>query len=238
MGKESYVLQSAAEPGAPLVDFRHPGRGYSEEAHRYARQLRTLSPAVVQLQRIRGAITIPGSKFDYSQATALRIALRQTLQDAVGRVMGQTTVVRDLASYDYNGSLAAAARYARNNNKTATVAQTWLVNDYGFQRVPINTAIGVYGFVQMMSIPLLDAIAFTLGGVITMGQFWLHHVYADQTTSIGYIDPPIVWKPQQLIGINYLSETAITATSESYGLLGYVAEPAGNTVAPDQANLV
>jgi hypothetical protein len=202
------------------------------------RERSMLSPLAAASREIQAAVTIPGSKMDYSQVTALRIALRQTLQDAVGRVMGQTTVIRDLQAYDISGVAAGTALYARLNNKTATVARTWLVNDFGFRAVPINTALGVYGFVQMASIPLLDAIAFTLGGVITLGQFALDVVYADQFSSIGYFDPPIVWKPQQQIGVNYLSETAISAAAESYGLLGYVCEPAGQTVAPDQANLV
>jgi hypothetical protein len=234
----AYVLRSAIEPGQPLLDFRSPGAGYSPEAHRRAKQLRTISPATRQLMAVRNSISIPGSKFDYSQVTSLRIQLRQTLQDAVGRVMGQTTIIRDLAAYDVSGSAAAAARYARLNNKNALVAQTWFVNDLTFRLVPVNTAVGIYGYVQMASIPLIDAIAFTQGGVLTLAQFWLHHIYADQFSSIGYFDPPIVWKPQQSIGINLLGESAVTAAAESYGLLGYIAEPAANTVAPDQANLV
>jgi hypothetical protein len=202
------------------------------------RERSLLSPLAAASREIQAAVTIPGSKMDYSQVTALRIALRQTLQDAVGRVMGQTTIIRDLQAYDISGVASGTALYARLNNKTATVARTWLINDFGFRVLPVNTAIGIYGFVQMASIPLLDAIAFTLGGVITLGQFALDVIYADQQSSVGYIDPPIAWKPQQSIGINYLSETAITAAAESYGLLGYVCEPAGATVAPDQANLI
>jgi hypothetical protein len=238
VSRSAYALRSAIEPGQPLMDFRNPGAGYSAEAHRRATQLRTISPATRRLMAIRNSISIPGSKFDYSQVTSLRIQLRQTLQDAVGRVMGQTTIIRDLAAYDISGVAAGTALFARLNNKNATVARTWLVNDLGFRVVPVNTAVGIYGFVQMASIPLLDGIAFTQGGVLTLAQFWLHHIYADQFSSIGYFDPPIVWKPQQSVGINLLSETLIGAAAESYGLLGYIAEPAANTVAPDQANLV
>jgi hypothetical protein len=77
-----------------------------------------------------------------------------------------------------------------------------------------------------------------MGGVVVLAQFFLHHVYADQFSSIGYFDPPIVWSPGQSVGLNLLAESAVGAGAESYGLLGYMAEPAGNTVAPDQANLV
>lgn len=218
------------------------GVGPDPSATAAARRLRwrdRLSPAAwAAYNSIRAAITVPGSKMDYSQVTALRIQLRQTLQDAVGRVMGQTTVIRDLQPYDVSGVAAGTNQYARLQNKNALVANTWFVNDLGFRAVPINTAIGIYGYIQLASIPLIDAIAFTLGGVITLGQFFLDVIYADQFSSIGYFDPPIVYKPQQQIGINLLAASALTATTEAYGLLGYVAEPAGQTVAPDQANLV
>jgi hypothetical protein len=234
--QDSGILRSVIEPGQPLQGFG--GAGFDPDAYRRARQLRSLSPSVRRLQAIRNAISVPGSKFDYSQLTSMRIQLRQTLQDAVGRVMGQTTIIRDLAIYDLTGVAAGTALYARLQNKQATVARTWLVNDLGFRVVPVNTAIAIFGFIQMASIPLLDGIAFTQGGVITLAQFWLHHIYADQLSSIGYFDPPIIWKPQQSVGINLVSETAISAGVENYGLIGAVAEPAANTVAPDQANLV
>jgi|SRR5579864_4396229 len=228
----------SAESGLRL----RSGVGSDPSASAAVRRLRVrdrLSPAAwLHYDALRAAVTVPGSKMDYSQVTALRIALRQTLQDAVGRVMGQTTVIRDLIAADISGVAAGTALYARLNNKNALVANTWFVNDLGFRAVPINTAIGIYGYVQLASIPLIDAIAFTLGGVITLGQFYLDVVYADQFSSIGYFDPPIVYKPQQQIGVNLLAASAVTAAAESYALLGYVAEPAGQTVAPDQANLV
>ena len=44
-----------------------------------------LSPlAWLMYEQLQAAVTIPGSKFDYSQVTALRISLRQRLQ-AVAR---------------------------------------------------------------------------------------------------------------------------------------------------------
>lgn len=194
--------------------------------------------AWLHYEELQAAITIPGSKFDYSQATALRLSLRNKLQSAVGGVMKQATVIRDLAPYDVSGVAAGTALYSRLNNKTALVANTWLVNDLGFRAVPINTAVGIYGYIQMSPIPSIDAIAFTQGGVVTLAQFWLDVIYADQFSSIGYFDPPVVWAPQQQIGINLLASAAVSAAAESYGLLGYVAEPAAATVAPDQTQIV
>lgn len=194
--------------------------------------------AWLHYDELQAAITIPGSKFDYSQATALRLSLRNKLQKAVATVMNQAPVIRDLAPYDVSGVAAGNALYSRLTNKQALVANTWLVNDLGFRAVPINTAIGIYGYIQLQAIPSIDAIAFTQGGVVTLAQFWLDVIYADQFSSIGYFDPPVVWAPQQQIGINLLANAAVSAAAESYGLLGYVAEPAAATVAPDQTQIV
>jgi hypothetical protein len=193
--------------------------------------------AMLHYDELKAAITIPGSKFDYSQATALRLSLRTKLQRAVATVMNQAPVIRDLAPYDVSGVAAGNALYARLTNKQALVANTWLVNDLGFRAVPINTAVGIYGFIQLQAVPNIDAIAFTQGGVVTLAQFWLDVIYADQFSSIGYFDPPVVWAPQQQIGINLLASSAVSAAVESYGLLGYIAEPAAATVAPDQTQL-
>jgi hypothetical protein len=184
------------------------------------------------------AILIPANKIDYSQVTAIKLALRDRLQKAVIATMSQAPVIRDMIPADVSGVAAGNALYARLTNKTALVANTWLVNDLGFRQVPINTAIGIYGFIQLTPIPSIDAIAFTQGAVITFAQFFLDPVYADQDASVGYFDPPIAWAPQQSIGINLLANAAVVAAAEAYGLLGYVAEPAGNTVSPDSAQLV
>ena len=184
------------------------------------------------------AILVPASKMDYSQITAIRLSLRDRLQNAVVATMKQAPVIRDLMPSDVSGAASAAALFARLTNKTALVANTWLVNDLGFRQVPINTAIGIYGFVQLTPIPSIDAIAFTQGAVITFAQFFLDPIYADQESSIGYFDPPIAWAPQQSIGVNLLANAAVSAAAEAYGLLGYVAEPGGQTVSPDSAQLV
>lgn len=198
-----------------------------------------LSPAAWLLyDELKAAVTIEASKIDFSQLTALRIALRQRLQDAVGRTMGQTTIIRDLATYDITGAAAAAANYARLSNKNALVANTWLVNDWASQRVPINTALGIYGYQQLTAIPNIDAIAFTVGGNVAIAQFWLDGIYTEQAQSCGYFDPPVVFSPQQPMGLNLLASAAVSAGVEQYGLKGYTCEPAANTVAPDQSNLV
>lgn len=197
-----------------------------------------LSPAAnFAYSDLKAAITVPASKFDYSQATALRMSLRNRLQDAVGRIMGQATVIRDLAAYDVTGAAAGAAGYARISNVNALVANTWLNKDIS-KALDQKTSIGVYGYVQLAKIPNIDAIAFFLGSGLPLCQFWLDVIYADQQSSVGYFDPPVVYAPGQTMQINLLAQAAVSANAEQYGLLGYVAEPQGQTVSPDQSNLI
>jgi hypothetical protein len=184
------------------------------------------------------AILVPASKIDAAQVTAMRLALRAKLTAAVAGTMGQSVIIRDLAAYDISGVAAVTALYARLNNKAALVARTWDVNDLGTVTLGVNQAIGIYGYVALSAVPLIDAISFTLGGVVTLAQFWLAPIYAEEYSAIGYFNPPVVYGPQQSIQVNLLSEVAIAATVESYALLGYTCEPAGKTVQADQTNLV
>jgi hypothetical protein len=185
------------------------------------------------------AVLIPASKIDAAQVTAMRLALRAKLLASVANVMGQSTVIRDSAAYDFSGVAAGSQYYARLAVKNTTTAQTWKNNDLGSVTLAVNQAIGAYGLTLLGSIPLLDGIAFSLGGVVTMAQFWVAPILGDQTSSTGYFNPPVVWGPQQVIQINVLSEVAITGgTAEPYAILGYTAEPAGKTVQADQTNLV
>jgi hypothetical protein len=185
------------------------------------------------------AFLVPASKIDAAQVTAMRLALRSKLLNAVVGTMGQSAIIRDTSAYDVSGVAGAAQYYARLAVKTTTVARTWSNNDLGTVTLGVNQAIGIYGITLLTPIPLLDAIAFSLGGVVVLAQFWLAPILGDQYSSTGYFNPPVVYGPQQSIQINFLSETAITGgTSETYALLGYTAEPAGKTVQADQTNLV
>ncbi|SRR5579871_1164203 len=179
------------------------------------------------------SVLVPSAQINYSQLTAIRASLRDALQKKAGKVIGQSMVIRDITAADISGVAAGNAGFARLKNKNALTAQTWLTNDWGFRQVPANTAVGVYGYVQIASIPLIDYIAFTLGASIPLAQFNLDPLYADQSSSIGYFDPPVVWGPLQSIGINLLAESAVSAGAEQYNLIGYVAEPAGTTVMQD-----
>lgn len=184
-----------------------------------------------------GAILIPAAKIDYSQLTAIRMSLRQRLQDAVGRTMGQTTIIRDTVAADLTGIASGNANFSRLANINALTANTFFNKDASRQ-VPNNTAIGLYGYEQLNPIPSIDVIQLALQSGVVLAQFQLDAIYTDQTQSIGYFDPPVVFSPLQSLQINLLASAAVSAAAEQYGLLGFTAEPAGQTVAPDQTNLV
>lgn len=204
---------------------------------RRMREAPELSPLAAFAREIEAAILVPASKFDFSQATALRMSLRNRLQDAVGRVMGQATVIRDFTSKDLTGAASGAQGFARLSNQNALVANTYFNKDVT-KALDQKTSIGFYGFVQLAKIPNIDEIQFFLGSGLPLAQFNLDSIYADQQSNVGYFDPPVVFAPGQTIQVNLLASAAVVANAEQYNLLGYVAEPQGQTVAPDQANLI
>src|SRR5712692_5943638 len=139
------------------------------------------------------AITVPGNKIDAAQVTAMRLALRAKLTSAVAGVMGQSVVLRDLAAYDISGVASGTQYFARLSVKTTTTARTWSNNDLGTVTLAINQAFGIYGITLLTPIPLLDAVAFSLGGNVALAQFFLATILGDQYSSTGYFNPPVVF---------------------------------------------
>lgn len=187
---------------------------------------------------LRAAVLTPGQAIDFSQVTAIKMALRSRLQEQVARTTGQATLIRDLAAYDVSGAAAAAAQYAQLSNVNALVANTWLAKDQGFTKLGVNQAIGIFGYVQETAAPKIKAIRFTVGASVPLAQFWLSPVYADAESNVGYFDPPVVYGPQQSIGVDLLASAAVVATAEAYSLYGFVCEIPGMTVQSDQSNLI
>lgn len=178
------------------------------------------------------AVTIPASKASPEQLAAIRSALRQALLAAVERTTGQATIIRDIVSNDITGKAAANATFARLSNKNAITAQAAAEADWSVT-LGINQAYGVYGWVALAPIPLIDFVQFAFGSAKTLAQFALAPIYADEVSAIGYFDPPVYWGPQQTFQMNLAAESAVASAAEPFHLLGYVAEPAGKTVEPD-----
>ena len=213
-----------------------PGEAYTiMERRAWAKRLG--KSAAFLWNDLRATVTIPSAKIDYSQTTAIRFAAADKVQGAVQGTTNQTTIVRDLRSRDATNAAAGAARFGRNSNVNATVARTWDVADISFA-LANNKAMVVLGFVSYTSPPVLDAIRFTLGGIVALAEYALCVLAVDLTYRGAYFDPPLVYAPGQVFAYDLLSEAAIAAGAESFGFIGYVAEPAGLSVLPDQANLV
>lgn len=208
-------------------------------ARRAAMDSYRMSPlARLGYDELRAAVLTPGGVIDYSQVTAIKMALRARLQEQVARTTGQATLVRDLAPYDVSGAAAAAAGYSQLFNVNALVADTWFAKDLGYTKLGVNQALGIFGFVQEQAAPKVKAIRFTVGASVPLAQFFLAPLYADQTSNIGYFDPPVVFGPQQSIGVDLLANFAVVAAAEKYTLYGFVCERPGDTVQADQANLI
>jgi hypothetical protein len=225
MGRDALVL-NALRPGEA-----------QEIMERKAWARRLGKSAAFLWNDLRGTVTVPSAKIDYSQTTAMRFAARDKVQEAVGGTTNQTTVVRDLRARDASNAAPAAARFARLSNVGATVARTWLVADVSFA-LANNKALTIFGYVSYTSPPVLDAIRFTLGGIVALAEYALAPLAVDLTYRGAYFDPPLVYAPGQVFAYDLLSETAILAAAESFMFLGYAAEPAGLSVLPDQSNLV
>jgi hypothetical protein len=186
---------------------------------------------------LRSTVSIPSAKIDYSQVTAMRFAARDKVQGAVQGTTNQTTIVRDGRARDYTNAAAAAAGFSRNSNVGALVANTWLVADRSFA-LPNNKALCVLGYVSYTSPPVIDAIRFTLGGIVALAEYALCVLAVDLTYRGCYFDPPLVYAPGQVFAYDLLAAAAILAGAETFGQFGYASEPAGLSVLPDQANLV
>lgn len=187
---------------------------------------------------LKATILSPAEGVDYSQNAAIKMALRTRIQEQVARTTGQATLIRDLTPSDLTAIANGAAGFSQLSNQNALVADTYFSKDVGFTKVGVNQAIGIFGFVQQTPAPKIQQIRFTQGASVPMAQFWLPPLYADEAANIGYFDPPVIWGPQQSVGIDLLANAAVTAKAENYGLYGFVCEIPGATVMADQANLI
>lgn len=223
--------------GDAILSHGLPKGSFEQILERRAWARRLGKSASLLWNDLRATVSIPAHKIDFSQVTAIRFAARDKIQGAVQGTTNQTTVIRDLRSRDATNAAAAAARFARNSNVNATVARTWDVADISFA-LANNKALCILGYVSYTSPPIMDAIRFTLGGIVALAEYALVSVAVDLTYRGVYFDPPLVYAPGQVFAYDLLSEAAILAGAESFGFIGYAAEPAGLSVLPDQANLV
>lgn len=234
----------ALPPGAGKAIVLHEGVRPDEAIERAAERrawmerLRMSPAARLGYEDLRAAVLTPGAAIDYSQVTAIKMALRSRLQEQVARTTGQATLIRDLAPYDVSGAAAAAAQYEQLTNVNALVAHTWQAKDQGFTKLGVNQAAGIFAFVQETASPHIKGIRFTMGASVPLAQFWLAPVYADAQSNVGYFDPPVVYGPQQSIGVDLIANAAVVAAAELYTLYGFVCEIPLATVAADQANLI
>lgn len=176
-------------------------------------------------------LLIPAGQTDIAALKMVRDTTIAQLKSSVRSTTStQPLIFRDLVPQDLNpgSSGLVTARFTNPNALVAqTVGQMFSIETQNFQ------SIGIYGYAAISANPQLDQISFNLGSAVTLAQYFLDSIYADQSEVVGYFEPTI-WTPQQQIIINGLSQNAIAANAESFVLLGIVMEPAGRTVQPTQ----
>lgn len=231
------LIEGAATRDQVILSHGLPKGSFEQILERRAWARRLGKSAAFLWNDLRGTVSIPAHKIDYSQVTAIRFAARDKVQGAVQGTTNQTTIVRDLRARDASNAASGAARFARLSNVAVVGVRVWDVADISFA-LANNKALCVLGYVSYTSPPLMDAIRFTLGGIVALAEYALVSVAVDLTYRGVYFDPPLVYAPGQVFSYDLLSEVGFAAAAESFGFFGYAAEPAALSVLPDQANLV
>src|SRR5260370_42615408 len=125
------------------------------------------------------------------------------MQGSVQGTTNQPTIGRGFRARDAPNAAAAAARFARNSNVAATVARTWDVADISYT-LANNKALCILGYVSYTSPPVMDAIRFTLGGIVALAEDALVSVAGDLAYRGVYVHPPLVYAPGQVFAYHLL----------------------------------
>ena len=175
---------------------------------------------------------IPANQLDLGQAAAYRTALLEALGVASSSGTNQDLVPRDLAASDFNNVSGNPKAISAFNFKIVgpMTAATWTKLYAG--TVALNTSIGIMGYGQLVSAPIVDAIRFSLGGSVQGYIYALDPIYCDTQVRIGYFDTPVLFQPQQLIELDLWSDEGLanSTDSEDFALLGVTLEPVGINV--------
>ncbi len=173
------------------------------------------------------AVLIPAVQADHATVAAMKRQLALDLMSMVKDANGGIDVVyRPLRPTDLNNGtvLGRTVSGALTGGTVATdIFSSWT-------NLTAVQAVGIYGFASLAANPLIDEIQFVVGsggGSQTLAIIELDEIYALQE-AVGYFLPPVVWQPNEHVGVALLAGTSVT--NEQISLLGYVAEPAGKTV--------
>ncbi|HUY55358.1 MAG TPA: hypothetical protein VMV23_09400 [Candidatus Nanopelagicaceae bacterium] len=176
-------------------------------------------------------LLIPAGQTDISRLKLLRDVTLNQLKSAVrGTTTTQPLIYRDLIQQDLLPNAAGGDLNTRFSNPNALVAN--VSGQLYSQTLQNFQSIGIYGYASLAASPLISLLQFNLGSAVTIAQFFLDTIYADQSEVVGYFDTPVIYTPQQTVNINAVASAAVGVGAESFVLLGMVYEPAGRTIQP------
>jgi hypothetical protein len=174
------------------------------------------------------SVLVPAIQIPLDRLVTIKQSLAGRLQAIVQAsstgTAGQEIIYRDLLAAD----VAVTATTGRVNSGTLS-ATTLASNVFSTFTLTSFQALGIYGYAALSPNPQIDEIDFTVSGNVVLAKFTLDPLYCLQQ-SVGYFVDPIIWNPQETVGVNLLSQAGVT--NEQFCLIGYMAEPAGRTVAP------
>lgn len=176
------------------------------------------------------SISVPLVEVSEAQLRALRAQLEESLVQILmteASIQRDDISVRDMVPGDYSGT----ANDAQFVNQTVFVVdtQTLLVTAANQRLLTATQAYGFYGWFNRAAVPTITALRFSVGGTVTVGQFYLEPAYASGQNASVFI-PPVLFHPTDTIQINALASAATLVNSEVCGFLGMVAEKIGTVI--------
>lgn len=189
-------------------------------------------------------LTVRAQMLTPEQMTALRMATRHRLQETVGRVMAQATIIRDLVAGDLLTVWDPHDSSTRFIVGDLQPARMWRAP---CRRLPVNTAVAIWGYASYAAQPQIDVVSLGFDG-ITLAELSLAEVNAEQLpvftdeqgervmrygARVAYFDPAVIIGPGREPFIGLLSQHGVAR--EEFNLLGQVCEPVAVRVVPDQA---
>lgn len=172
---------------------------------------------------------VPANQLDLGQIGAYRSALANALNIAVNAGTNNQLFPRDLVASDFTsaGNNGVPISKIRFNVVGPVASGAWVKFVAGTQ--PQNTAIGIIGYGQLVSSPVLSGVRFTQGPAVAGYFYALDPIYADTQVRIGYFDTPVLFLPGLPIEMDVWTDEGLanSTDTEDFALMGITVEPAG-----------
>lgn len=194
---------------------------------------------------------IPATEIEPGLTLKLRQKLDFDLRAIILRVRGTPSTTRDLRPRDILAVEDEEASWsspepARFRNREALQADVWCVDALRGRPVDTHSAVGIMGFATVADSPAIDAVRFRVSRVAVLTEIATTILAAfprdgektDPATlprwRVGYLSNPIIFAPNELVGIDLLAHRSLDPGEEAFCLFGLIAEQEGRRVIPDR----